>query len=128
MIVPGHNNGSSIQVQFTESNRLGKFNLPDERIDHDAGMCQHLLKLCTVIMDEPHESGRGRFIMAASPLFDALAEGDEIPEYRIEAVCDAQFADEDKRLRAHKSGRYFFAAIRQILVRVPSVGIRAAVH
>ena len=128
MIVPGHNNSLVLPVSFSESNRIGKFNLLDGRIEHDALMCQALLSVCSVILDEPHESGRGRFIMAASQLFEPLEEGEEIPEYRIEAVCDADFADEEKRRLSVRSGRFRFYATRQNIVRVPPVAMTTSMH
>jgi hypothetical protein len=128
MIIPGHNNNATIPVQCTESNRVGKFNLLDAVIAEQPELVQALLATCKVLVDEPHESGRGRFILAASPLFQELVEGEEIPQYRIEAVRDGCFEDAEKEARRVNSGLYGFIAVRQIIVRAPAIGVHTHLH
>ena len=72
------------EVIYPGSNRIGKFNLQHELLRDGAErpMLQALFGLCVVLGTEAHESGRGLTYIAASDLFQPLAEGEEIPEYR----------------------------------------------
>ena len=115
-------------VSYPDSNRIGKFNITHEtlRAGGERPMLQALFGLCVILSTEPHESGRGTTYIAASDLFHALTEGEEIPEYRIEFVHDQPFDREDREAARINSGKFGFVAIRQHIVRVPpaSIGVR----
>ena len=120
----------NIEIAHPDSNRVGKFNLPYETL-HDGAqrpMLQALFALCTVLQEEPHESGRGVRFIAAGDLFQPLAEGEEIPDYRIEFAYDMPFPAADHQARRLDVGRFGFVAIRQFVLRPPAVGIHAQAH
>jgi hypothetical protein len=116
----------SRQVWFPDSNRIGKFNLLSEVL-HDGTqrpMLQALFGLCRILEVIDHESGRGKTYIAASDLFQPLAEGEEIPEYRIEMACNMPFEDPKRETARINSGSFGFVAIRNIIVRVPPIQMR----
>lgn len=118
----------TVEVYHPDSNRVGKFNVLDETVRDDASMVGALLKLCTVLSETRHESGRGRLFIAASPLFQPLLEGEEIPEYMIEFVYGGRFEREDRERDRIDSGPFGFVAVRNFIVRVPTIGIGHRVH
>lgn len=109
------------EVVFPDSNRIGKFNLAHELLRDGAQrpMLQALFGLCVVLEVDDHESGHGKTYIAASDLFRPLAEGEEIPEYRIEFACNQAFDNPEREASRINSGVFGFCAIRQIIVRVP---------
>lgn len=109
-----------MQICYPDSNRVGQFHVLYEL--HDARL-RALMSLCTVLHSEPHECGRGTTFVAASALFEPLAEGDEVPTYRIECAYDMAFAQPDHQARRIDAGPFGFVAIRQIVLRVPAVAI-----
>lgn len=115
-----------MEISFPDSPRIGRFNILSDKIDDPHS--QALFSLCTVLHEEPHESGRGTTFYAASDLFQPLNEGEEIPEYRIESVFDGNFEREDYQHQRIDSGRFGFVAIRNTIIRVPTLGIQTTVH
>jgi hypothetical protein len=109
-----------MEIVHPDSNRVGSFNILNEVLRDDAPMCAALFALCTLLASEDHESGRGKTYIAASALFEPLAEGEEIPEYRIEFAYDQPFANPEWEARRVASGKFGFAAFRKIIVRVPT--------
>lgn len=102
-----------MEIVYSGSNRIGRFQVAFEVLD-DRALCEALFSKCVVLASEPHESGRGTGFIAASDLFQELTEGEEIPEYRIDVD--------------HLDGKFTFKAIRQIIIRAPSIGISHALH
>lgn len=92
---------------YNPDSRVGKFNIPHEC---DAETLQALLKQVKILQVENHESGRGVTFMAVSSLFQALTEGEEIPEYRITVDKDG------------------FKAIRNTIIRVPTINMFMSTH
>ena len=113
---------ASTPIAYPDSNRIGKFNLAHELLRDGAArpMLQALFGLCVVLEAEEHESGRGKTYIAASELFQPLAEGEEIPEYRIEFACNQAFPNPDYEAKRMNSGAFGFVAIRNIIVRAPA--------
>jgi len=111
------------EVAYPDSNRIGKFQILHEalRDGSQRPMLQALFGLCVVLEVDEHESGRGKIYVAASDLFQALNEGEEIPEYRIECAANMAFENQEHEARRRNSGVFGFVAIRQIIVRVPPV-------
>src|SRR4051812_12079480 len=109
------------EIAYPDSNRVGKFNLAHELLRDGAArpMLQALFGLCVILDVEEHESGRGKTYIAAAELFQPLAEGEEVPEYRIEFACNQAFANPEHEAKRLDSGAFGFVAIRQIIVRVP---------
>lgn len=110
------------QIVFPDSNRIGKFRILYEilRDGRERPLLQALFGLCVILQTEPCESGRGTFYIAASDLFQPLAEGEEIPEYRLEVAWpDQAFPDPEREKDALQSNGFRFAAIRKVIVRVP---------
>jgi hypothetical protein len=123
-----------MEIAYPNSNRIGRFRLLYETLRADAAMCGALFALCSPSLEHPssailavedHESGRGKEYIAASPLFDELLDGEEIPEYRIEFAYDRPFDNPEWETRRIESGKFRFAAFRQIVVRVPPLAIGA---
>jgi hypothetical protein len=112
------------EISFPDSNRVGKFNVLHEVLRSERGMIGALLGLCTLIESGPHESGRGIEFIAAGPLFQELAEGEEIPEYRIEMSVEP-FENPEREAARTNSGRFGFVAIRKTVVRVPAASMVA---
>ena len=110
------------EIMYPDSNRIGKFNVLYELLRDGAQrpVLQALFGLCIVLEVEENESGRGKTYIAASELFDPLAEGEEIPQYRIEVAPGGRFADEFLESRRKDSGAFSFAAVRNTIVRVPT--------
>lgn len=113
------------QIAYADSPRIGKFHIPHETLNDGAQrpLLQALFGLCVVLEAGDHESGRGKTYIAASELFEALSEGDEVPEYRIEFAFDMPFEALDHEARRLNNGRFGFVAIRKIIVRVPPVSV-----
>jgi len=110
------------EIVYPDSNRIGKFNLTHELLRDGSArpMLQALFGLCVVLDAEEHESGRGKSYIAASDLFQPLAENEEVPEYRIEFACNQAFINPEHEARRLNSGAFGFVAVRQIIVRVPA--------
>ena len=110
------------ELSYPDSNRIGKFNINFEQLRNGAErpMLQALFGLCIVLEVENHESGRGKTYYAASELFQPLAEGEEIPEYRVEfAAPGVPFPNPEHQARRIDSRAFGFVAVRQNIVRVP---------
>lgn len=118
------------EIIYPSSSRIGKFNLMYDllRDGRERPMLQALFGLCVVLETEPHESGRGKTFYAASDLFEPLREGEEIPQYRIEFVCDKPFEQEDWQRRRIESGPFGFVAIRNTIIRVPPATVAVRPH
>lgn len=110
-----------MQIAYSLSNRIGSFNISHEWLNSgaDRPLLHALFGLCVVLHVEPNASGRGLTYIAASELFQELAEGEEIPEYRIEFACDMPFENPEREAQRLNSGAFGFVAIRQNIVRVP---------
>jgi hypothetical protein len=110
------------EIVYPDSNRIGKFNLTHELLRDGSArpMLQALFGLCVVLDAEEHESGRGKSYIAASDLFQPLAENEQVPEYRIEFACNQAFTNPEHEARRLNSGAFGFVAVRQIIVRVPA--------
>jgi hypothetical protein len=122
-----------IEHAYGASNRLGQLLIRHETLREERPMISALFALLTLVHSEPHESGRGiRFIFACEQdctAFDAIEEeGAEIPEYRVESVHDGHFADPELERRRVESGRFGFAFVRKIIVRVQALDIGTAAH
>lgn len=117
-------------VHHADSPHVGQINVLDEVLA-DREMMAALLALCTILGIEDHESGRGKtFLLVSEELFEALNEGDEVPEYRIESAPPGQVfrnAESESRAKAspvgNGSGPWRFAAFRKIIVRVPPINL-----
>lgn len=109
---------------YSQSPKIGKFSLLDEVLGGDANRpwLQALFGLCVVLETQRDESGRGVQYIAASELFQPLAEGEEIPKYRIECDLARAFTPEE-RAKALESRRFLFYAVRQHVVRVPALAL-----
>lgn len=109
------------EIVYPDSNRIGKFNLTHELLRDGSvrPMLQALFGLCVVLEAEEHESGRGKTYIAASELFQRLAEGEAIPEYRIEFACNQAFTNPEHEAQRLNNGAFGFVAVRQIIVRAP---------
>ena len=118
-----------MQIAYPDSPRVGKFQIAYEFLRNGAErpMLQALFGLCVILEVEPHESGRGKLFYAASDLFQALHDGEEIPEYRIEyAWPDRAFTNPaDERDCIKTEGGFRFKAIRQFVIRAPSASFAA---
>jgi len=110
------------EIVYPDSNRIGKFNLTHELLRDGSArpMLQALFGLCVVLDAEEHESGRGKSYIAASDLFQPLAENEQVPEYRIEFAAGVPFPNLEHEARRLNSGAFGFVAVRQIIVRVPA--------
>jgi hypothetical protein len=117
-----------MKIVHPGSNRVGSFNILNEVLRDDAPMCAALFALCTLLASEDHESGRGKTYIAASALFEPLAEGEEIPEYRIEFARDCPLPNPEWEAKRVNSGAFGFAAFRKIIVRAPPAQLAARPH
>lgn len=110
------------QIVSTGSNRVGKFLLSYELLGDakERPVVQALMGLCVVLSCEEHESGRGKTYIGSSDLFQPLAEGEEIPQYRIEFAYDQPFQNPEHEANRVNNGAFGFAAIRQNIIRVPT--------
>lgn len=111
------------EICYPDSNRIGKFNILHEvlRDGRERPMLQALFGLCVILDVEEHESGRGKTYIASSELFQPLAEGAEIPEYRVErAWPDQAFKNPEHEGDCLKSAGFRFKAIRKLIVRAPA--------
>lgn len=113
------------QIAYPHSPRIGKFHIPHETLNDvvQRPLLQALFGLCVVLEAGDHDSGRGKTYIAASELFDALEEGDEVPEYRIEFAYGMPFESADYEARRLNGGGCGFVAIRKIIVRVPPIQV-----
>lgn len=116
------------KIAYPDSNRVGRFQVLREVLI-DGGnrpWLQALFGLCVPLEVREHESGRGKEYTCASELFQPLAEGEEIPEYRIECERLARpfTAEELKEQRVIEGGGFRFYAVRKIILRVPPASIR----
>lgn len=113
------------EICYPDSNRIGKFKLPHELLRDGAQrpLLQALFGTCVILEAQDHESGRGKSYIAASELFQPLAEGEEIPEYRIEFACGMPFPDPEHEAHRLNNGAFGFVAVRQFVVRVPPLQV-----
>jgi hypothetical protein len=113
----------NVQLVFEGSSRVGQFRVDDQFVVENRELIGALLGLCVILDVRPDDSGRGRLFTCASDLFEPLNEGDEIPEYRIEATHGStNFPQDDHEARALAAGDGFkFVAIRRVIVRVPAI-------
>lgn len=118
------------EIHYPNSNRVGKFRILFEMLREGRELCGALFALCVMLSVEDHESGRGLHYIAAAPLFEPLAEGEEIPEYRIEAAPPgARFETvEHEAAAVGAPGAWRFVAIRQLVVRVPPLAVGIEAH
>jgi hypothetical protein len=110
------------EIAYPDSNRIGRFNIMNEVLfdGRERPILQALFGLCVILGSEDHESGRGKTYFAASELFQPLAEGEEIPEYRIECAWpDQVFKNPEHEETCLRRDGFRFKAIRKIIVRVP---------
>lgn len=123
-------NTETTEVVYPDSNRIGKFKIPHEtlRDGSQRPMLQALFGLCVVLEAYEHESGRGKEYIAASEMFQALNEGEEIPEYRIECAANMAFENPEYQAKRLDSGVFGFVAIRNVILRVPPVSLRTTAH
>ena len=119
-----------VEICYPDSPRIGKFSIRHEALRDGAQrpMLQALFGLCVILEVSEDASGRGKEYVAASDMFQALEEGEEIPRYRIECATHMAFADPDHEERRLDSGAFGFVAIRNIVVRVPPIALRATAH
>lgn len=103
---------------------VGKFSLPD---DVDRDVARALLAACVVLNEARTECGRGWEFIAASPLFEALHEGEDIPRYRIEMAANCPFDDPEHEARRVDVGPIGFVAVRQYVLIVPPIEVIASV-
>lgn len=113
------------QISFPNSNRIGKYRIMREFMtdDENRPILKALQSIVLIIETEPDETGRGTMFYAASDLFEPIAEGGEIPEYRLCWARNCHFEREDyeaKRIDG-KAGEETigFVAIRKIVIHVP---------
>lgn len=120
------------EIHYPDSNRLAVINMPYEALRNEREMCGALFALLIVLKVEEHESGRGkRYYVACDagvPLFERLADGSEIPEYRVEFVHGRTFESPDWEARRVNSGEFGFAAIRKTIIRVPAISVGMSAH
>ena len=116
-------------VVYSQSPKIGKFSLLDEVLADGANRpwLQALFGLCVVLETQRDESGRGVQYIAASELFQPLAEGEEIPKYRIDMTHNT-FLRDDHEARRLDSGGFGFVATRQHLIRVPPLQVGHRAH
>jgi len=120
-----------MEVYYPNSNRLGRILVLYETIAEQAEMLGALFALGVVVEVEDHECGRGKiYTIACRPqgphFFDALSEGEEIPEYRIEWAHDCAFENPEREAKRVDSGRFGFAFVRKIIVCVPPLQMGVA--
>lgn len=113
-----------IKIAYPDSPRVGKFRVINEKLvdGRERPLLQALFGLCVVLgMEDPDETGRGKMYYAASELFQALSEGEQIPEYRIECSWpDSCFTNpEHEKDFVQAQNGFRFRAVRQNIVRVP---------
>lgn len=116
-------------VSYPDSNKVGQFQILDQILEdgRESPLLAALFSLCTVLKKWPHESGRGVVYIAASELFQPLAEGATIPEYRIDVAWpDQSFKNPDHEAAALRSKGFRFVAIRQNIIRAPALAIHAS--
>lgn len=121
------------EIYHPDSNRVGRMLIPFGTLRDERELIGALLSLCVVLDAEDHESGRGKAYTCASDLFQALGEGEEIPEYRVEFAHDdvrPQFDDPtwETQFPVLRSGKFRFVAIRRHIVRVPTARVGHAMH
>lgn len=109
------------KIAYANSNRIGKFLIMYETLENGVNRpwLQALFALCLPLEIFDHECGRGKeFCCVGDKLFQPLAEGDEIPTYRIECELARPFTEEENAKAVESLGFKFYAA-RQLIVRVP---------
>jgi hypothetical protein len=126
--VNGKINGADLLVRYSASNRIGQFRITYEMLE-DRELMRALFSLCLVLKAWDHESGRGKEYICASDLFDEVAEGNEVPEYRLEFDHPTlPLADREAAARCVKVGDFGFRAVRKIIVRVPPLAVTQSFH
>lgn len=114
------------EIIYPDSNRIGKFDILYDvlRDGFNRPLLNAMFGLCIILDVDDHESGRGKTYTAASELFQPLKEGEEVPKYRIEYAKEGvPFKDAEHEKRRMKNGEFGFVAIRQIIVRAPTLNI-----
>lgn len=121
-----------MEILYKDSNRLARINILFDMLREHREMVGALMALLVPLQVEPYESGRGMtYIVACDakvPLFEELAEGEEIPEYRIVWAFDGAFPEPEREARRVSSGKFGFVAIRNTIVRVPAVAMAIQVR
>jgi hypothetical protein len=112
-----------MEISHTDSNRVGRLLIKHELLREDRALVGALLALCTVIHVEDHESGRGKAFIVACDAMDELAEGGNIPDYRVESTYDQAFENPEWQQRRVDSGKFGFAFFRRIVIRVPAIAM-----
>lgn len=120
----------NVEICYPDSPRIGKFSILREILQdgRNAPWLKVLFGLCVILESGPDESGRGTEYIAASDLFQALKEGEEIPRYRIELARNMAFENPELEARRLGNAAFGFAAVRQNIVRVPAVSMRTTAH
>jgi hypothetical protein len=118
--------GMNKEVYYPDSDRIGMLLILYETLRDERELVGALVALGTIISCEDHESGRGKVFTLACEHFQRLAEGEEIPEYRVEFVYDQPFADPEWEAKRVNSGKFGFAFFRKIIVRAPPLEIGAS--
>lgn len=112
-----------MQIVYPDSNRVGKFRIKYEqlRCGADAPLLKALFGLCVILeTEEVDETGHGKMFYASSDLFEPLAEGENIPEYRIECAWpDQPFKNPDYEKDCIRAGNFRFRAVRKYVINVP---------
>lgn len=118
------------EICYPDSPKIGKFSHLREVLQdgRNAPWLKVLFGLCVVLDAYPDESGRGTEYIAASDLFQALKEGEEIPRYRIELATNMRFENPEFEARRLGNATFGFAAVRQNIVRVPALSMRTTAH
>lgn len=115
-------------VHHPDGNRVGRVSILYATL-HDGAerpMLRALFDLCRLVSEFPHECGRGQTFVLDGPLFDELAPGDEVPEYRVEyAWAGRPFTNPEHEQGCVRSGAFRFKAIRKIVIRVPPAALKA---
>jgi len=114
------------EVYCKDSNRIGKFRILHELLQdgRETPRLSAIFSLCVMFDDETHEdeTGRGLMFYAASDLFQPIAEGSEIPEYRIECAWPGQaFQNPEHETQCMRAGPFRVIAVRQIVIRAPAI-------
>lgn len=110
--------------RYSASNKIGMFNITHQMLN-DRELMHSLFGLCTVLDCFDHESGRGKTYIAASDLFQPLGEGEEIPQYRIEFDHPTMPLPLERAQECIRSGAFGWRAVRNHIIRVPPLDIRA---
>lgn len=115
-----------MQVAYSASNKIGKFNITWEQLNDREIMASLFALLDAVLHCYDHESGRGKtYIAASDKLFQQVEEGGEVPQYRLEFDHPLKpLPDREAAAQCVKSKHGFsWRAVRNHIVRVPPLNI-----